>query len=133
MKRLNEVIDFYLRSDTNYALLITGDWGVGKTFYYKNFVEKQIGSTPVFTNNRKKYKPVFLSLFGLKSIDEIQMGIFLGLYPILKKKSINLGIEVGKSLIKGILSLKNLVDFYDFVTDLAHLLLCETKPGPMHK
>lgn len=118
MKRLDEIIDFYLKNDTNYALLITGEWGVGKTFYYKNILEKQISLTPVINNNKKKYKPVLLSLFGLKSIEEIQTGIFLSLFPILKNKAVKLGVGVGKSLIKGILSLKNLGNYFDFVSDI---------------
>lgn len=59
-----------------------------------------------------------VSLFGLKSVEEIQTEIFLSLYPILKNKTVKLGASIGKSLIKGIMHLKNLGEYYDYVSDI---------------
>lgn len=118
MQQLEEIVTYYLTSDTNYALMITGEWGVGKTYYFKNILKHQIKGTPTFEDNSKKYKPLLVSLFGLKSIEEIQMEIFLSLYPILKNKTVKLGASIGKSLIKGIMHLKNLGDYYDYVSEV---------------
>lgn len=115
MQKLNEIIDFYLQTETNYALMITGEWGVGKTYYYKNILNQQIAKTNTFHDSQKKYRPILVSLFGLKSVEEVQTEIFLALFPQLKNKSIKLGVAIGKSLIKGILSLKNLGEYFDFV------------------
>jgi hypothetical protein len=118
MQQLEEIVNFYLTSDTNYALMITGEWGVGKTYYFKNILKQKIVETATFNDNSKKYKPLLVSLFGLKSVDEIQTEIFLSLYPILKNKTLKLGASIGKSLIKGIMHLKNLGEYYDYVSDV---------------
>src|SRR5699024_285767 len=118
MQQLEEIVNYYLTSDTNYALMITGEWGVGKTYYFKNILRHQIKETPTFADNSKKYKPLLVSLFGLKSVEEIQTEIFLSLYPILKNKTVKLGASIGKALIKGIMHLKNLGEYYDYVSDV---------------
>ncbi|MBK6483545.1 MAG: hypothetical protein IPG01_10525 [Chitinophagaceae bacterium] len=108
MKALDDIVQFYLKSNTNYALMITGDWGIGKTFYLKNTIFNQIASTPIFENNNVKYKPHLISLFGLKSIEEIQTEILLSIYPFSKNKAVKVGFEIAKALAKGFLALKNL-------------------------
>lgn len=118
MNKLNEIVDFYLKSETNYALMITGEWGVGKTYYFNNILKNQIKKTSTFKDNERKYKPIYISLFGLKSVEEIQTSIFLNLYPLLKNKTIKLAANIGKVLIKGIMNLKNLGDYYDFVSEI---------------
>jgi Cdc6-like AAA superfamily ATPase len=94
MQKLNEIVDLYLKMSTNYALLITGEWGIGKTYYFKKVLSERISKTPVFNDNRKKYKPILISLFGLKSIEEIQLQIFLCLYPLLKGTKFKLGSSI---------------------------------------
>jgi len=117
MQQLEEIVKFYLTSDTNHAIMITGEWGVGKTYYFKNILKNKIKEISTFEDDSKKYKPLLVSLFGLKSIEEIQTEIFLTIYPILKNKTIKLGANIGKSLIKGILYLKNLGNYSDYVSD----------------
>jgi hypothetical protein len=117
MQRLDEIVNLYLTMDTEYALMVTGDWGVGKTYYFKNTLRKQISSTPVFGNHTKKYKPILVSLFGLKSIEEIQTEIFLSLFPFLKSK-IKLGASIGKAVAKGILHFKGLGEYSNYVEEI---------------
>ncbi|MBD3584065.1 P-loop NTPase fold protein [Flavobacterium selenitireducens] len=116
MKQLDDIINYYLKTDSNYAVMITGDWGIGKTYYYKNVLAKQIKETITFQNARKKYKPIIVSLFGLSSIEEIQTEIFLSLFPLLKNKTIKLGASIGKSLVKGILKLKGLGEYGEIIS-----------------
>lgn len=118
MQQLEEIVKYYLTSDTNYALMITGEWGVGKTYYFKTILRNQIKETPTFEDDSKKYKPILVSLFGLKSVEEIQTEIFLTIYPFLKNKTVKLGASIGKALIKGIMHLKNLGEYYDYVSDV---------------
>ena len=38
MKELLEIIeDYLLQEETNYALLIKGNWGCGKTYFWRKF------------------------------------------------------------------------------------------------
>lgn len=117
MKQLNDIVDYYLKNDSNYAIMITGDWGIGKTHYLKKTLTKQIKETPTFKNAEKTYKPIIISLFGLSNIEEIQTEIFLSIYPLLKNKAIKLGASIGKSLVKGILKLKGLEEYGQILSE----------------
>lgn len=117
MKQLNEIVDYYLKNDSNYAIMITGGWGIGKTFYLKKTLAKQITSTPTFRNAAKNYKSIVISLFGLSTIEEIQTEIFLSIYPLLKNKAVKLGASIGKSLVKGVLKLKGLDEYGDILSE----------------
>jgi len=76
MRDIQHLIDNYLAKQTQYAVNIVGQWGKGKTYFYKNILEPRICKTPTLVDNRIYYKPVYVSLFGLKSVDEIQVKIF---------------------------------------------------------
>ena len=118
MQNLKEIVDYYLKSNTNYALMITGEWGIGKTYYFKNILSKEISKTSTFNNDSKKYRPILVSLFGLKSIEEIQSEIFLCLYPILKNSKLKLGASIGKAVTKGILHLKGLGEYTKYIEEV---------------
>lgn len=117
MKELDGVVKFYLKNETNNALLITGDWGVGKTYYYKNTLEKQISQTENYRVVNKKYKPILVSLFGLSTLEDVQTQIFLSIYPILQNKKVKIGMAVGKMLFKAILNFKDWGDYYEIVSE----------------
>lgn len=75
----------YLKINTNSALAITGEWGSSKTYYYKNTIEQLITKTKVIECEHQ-YRSVLVSLFGLKSIEDIQTEIILALTRHLKTK-----------------------------------------------
>lgn len=111
MKQIEGVIDHYLKMDTNYALLISGEWGSGKTYFLKNTLQANISITNTYNDSSKTYKPVIISLFGLKSIEEVQLEILLEIYSILKNSKIKIGADVLKLLAKGYMYTKGLVGF----------------------
>lgn len=98
--------------------MITGEWGIGKTYYFKNILSKEISQTSTFGNESKKYRPILVSLFGLKSVEEIQSEIFLCLYPILKNSKLKLGASIGKAVTKGILHLKGLGEYTKYIEEI---------------
>jgi len=118
MQQIKEIVKQYLQMDTNYALMITGDWGIGKTHYFKHTLKKEISETPVFSDNDKNYKPILVSLFGIKSVEEIQSEIFLCLYPFLKNTKIKLSATIGKAIVKGILHLKGFGEYSKYVEEI---------------
>mgnify|MGYP001233791660 CR=1 FL=1 len=117
MQNLDEVVDFYLKSETNFALMITGDWGVGKTYYFKNVLKEKISNTSTYQNDSKKYRPILVSLFGINSIADIQTEILMSIYPILKNKNLKLGLNITKSLMKAILQFNNLGGEFDIMPE----------------
>jgi len=100
-KEITNRIKQYLQIETNYAIIINGDYGIGKTYYIKNklFPEIKKMEVPNFSK-KEKYIPVLISLFGAKSIESIQDNIFFELYPILKKKAVKFLTGLGNRTLK---------------------------------
>nr|WP_288834221.1 P-loop NTPase fold protein [uncultured Flavobacterium sp.] len=113
-----EIIKQYLNIETNYAVIINGQYGVGKTHFYKNYLSPKIKEVSLSKDERKKYTPIHISLFGFKSLDEIQTAIFVELYPILKNKGLKLAAGIGKSLIRGIAQIKGVGEIDQYIGDI---------------
>ena len=91
-KHIENYLDLYLeREDVEYATLLTGKWGCGKTFFIKNYIEKK--------SNDNRYNFIYVSLFGLKDIQSVNDAIFEELHPILSHKSIKFAGGILKSAI----------------------------------
>ena len=118
MSKLDQIVLQYLEIKTNYAIVITGDWGSGKTYYFEHKLKGLIENTHLIKDAEKRYTPILLSLFGINSIDEIQTQIILNLYPILKNRKTKLAANLGKALFKGILKMNGLDDYYKIVADV---------------
>ena len=92
-KHIEKYLDLYLeREDVEYATLLTGEWGCGKTFFIKNYIEKK--------SKKDEHKFIYVSLFGLKDISSVKDAIFDKLHPILANKEIKFLGGVLKSAIK---------------------------------
>ena len=98
---ITERIEQYLYLDTNYAIIINGDYGIGKTHYIKNDLFPKVKELDVPNSEKEeKFLPILISLFGAKSIEEIQNQIFLELYPILKSKGVKIAAGLTNSVLK---------------------------------
>ena len=95
MQKIIDIVKDYLTKETNNALLITGEWGVGKTYFFDNKLSEEIKGTSIKKNESVKYKPIRVSLSGVKSIDDIERRIVAELYP-----SLNKGLKWGKGIFK---------------------------------
>ena len=70
----NEIIDILDRyfdiHDTDYAVLIDGKWGTGKTYFAKNTLRKHIYSK--YITDTKRFKEViYISLFSCESVEKL--------------------------------------------------------------
>ena len=82
-KHIEKYLDLYLeREDVEYATLLIGEWGCGKTFFIKNYIEN------IQKSQKDKRKFIYISLFGLKNISSVKEAIFEELYSILSNKKI---------------------------------------------
>lgn len=118
MQDIAEVVEMYLKMDTSYAVMISGPWGSGKTYFIRNTIIPLIEGTPLYHDNSRYYHPVLISLFGQKSIGDIQADILISLYPILGNKFVKLGGSLFKGLFKGALKLSGLEQFADTAADV---------------
>ena len=98
-KVVNAAIEGFLEYyvDTNhpldYAILISGPWGSGKTHLIKNF----LASTST--------KPLYVSLYGMTSTAQIEEEFYRQLHPVLSHKGMRIAGSVMKALAKGALKL----------------------------
>ncbi len=75
MEDLVESILDYVRSDyTDYAIMINGEWGSGKTHFWNNKIKNKIESLEL---NGKRYTTIYMSLYGISNLEEISKKIFI--------------------------------------------------------
>jgi len=84
MKELIESIEDYIRKPyTDYAVMINGEWGSGKTHFWNNKLRQRIEN--IRNKDGKLYKTIYISLYGINSIEEISKKIFLETNPLMSK------------------------------------------------
>ena len=75
MEDLVESILDYIRSDyTDYAIMINGEWGSGKTYFWNNKIRNRIENMHI---NGKQYTTIYMSLYGISNLEEISKKIFI--------------------------------------------------------
>lgn len=76
----------------HYAVMLSGQWGIGKTFQVKKIVSELLAGTG------KRY--VLVSLYGLKSPQEIDDAMVAALYPWTNTDGARIATAVGKAILK---------------------------------
>ena len=71
----SEVVMQFLERESPGVLAIKGNWGVGKTYFWKEFIRQ----------NRRKFREIsysYVSLFGVSSVAELKKAIFARQQPL---------------------------------------------------
>lgn len=79
---VNSILDYVRKDHTDYAIMLNGEWGSGKTYFWNNKLRKKIESTDF---NGKSYKTIYMSLYGINSLEEISKKIFFETNPYINK------------------------------------------------
>ena len=83
MDDLVESILEYIRSDyTDYAIMINGEWGSGKTYFWNHKIRNRIENMTV---NGKKLTTIYMSLYGISNLEEISKKIFIETTQLMDK------------------------------------------------
>ena len=83
MDDLVESILDYIRSDyTDYAIMINGEWGSGKTYFWNHKIRNRIENMTV---NGKKLTTIYMSLYGISNLEEISKKIFIETTQLMDK------------------------------------------------
>lgn len=83
MEDLVESILDYVRADyTDYAIMINGEWGSGKTYFWNHKIKNKIESLQL---NGKKYTTIYMSLYGISNLEEISKKIFIETTQLMDK------------------------------------------------
>jgi hypothetical protein len=90
-------LDIYLkRSEPDYAVLLRGRWGCGKTHFINQYIKHRSG---------KGLTLVKVSLFGLSKVSDIEESIFQELHPVLGSKAARLLTATVKGALSSTLKL----------------------------
>ena len=83
MEDLVESILDYIRAEyTDYAIMISGEWGSGKTYFWNHKIKPKIEAMQV---NGKKLTPIYMSLYGISNLEEISKKIFIETTQLMDK------------------------------------------------
>lgn len=104
---MNNFILNYLKNDiTGRAIMLTGEWGSGKSYYVKNTLKPFLED-----KDNGKHKCVIVSLYGLSDTSEISKAIYMELRTIKKSSSSEaastaktVGKIIGKTVFNGLVS-----------------------------
>lgn len=108
---LKFIEDYIKNVKIDYALLLNGTWGSGKTFFIKNKLIKKLNNTyakeklnkkDTKDENIKAKKPIYISLYGLNSIAEIKSQLLQSMIRSEKIKKFMPVINIGTSIIDDI-------------------------------
>lgn len=80
---VNTVMDYIKENIYNYAVMIDGDWGSGKTYFIKNKLIPEI---------KEKYndkKIIYISLYGISLLPEIDKQLYMSKYVNGDEKTFN--------------------------------------------
>ncbi|MBT2619172.1 P-loop NTPase fold protein [Chryseobacterium sp. ISL-6] len=106
-KHIIDYLDYYVKAENiNFAILIKGSWGSGKTFFIKKLIEKW--STPnIADDDFIVLSPIYISLNGLNSRKEIIDKLKEKISPFLHSK----GVKVATAILKGFIKSTLKIDF----------------------
>jgi hypothetical protein len=95
-KHIEEYLDYYFDGKKNfeYAVLLNGAWGSGKTWFVKKYIKKQIS---------KDKKVAYISLNGISKTSDIDEAIFKCIHPVLGSKQAKLAGQIFKGALKATL------------------------------
>ena len=86
-ENIKKFLDDYMKNaDPQYAVMLTGSWGCGKTFFINHWLE----DLKTVENDREEViylKPIYVSLYGLSSLAEVKTEIDRKVNPFYYSKT----------------------------------------------
>lgn len=83
---LQTVLDYVRSPQTDHALLITGPWGCGKTYFWKNVLVPQLES---LKSPQRPQRILYASLYGVSDVKDIDRSLFVQSYPGINRKGVS--------------------------------------------
>lgn len=97
-KHAEEYINYYLdlTTEPQYAIMLKGAWGSGKTWFIENVLKR-------YKVKHKNFKFLKISLYGIDSIEQIENEFYRQLHPVLSNKKFIFSANVLKNTLKATL------------------------------
>lgn len=89
-------------NEFDFAVLLTGPWGVGKTHLIKNFIE---ATSEQANKEGRTFRSLYVSLYGMTSSQEIDEELFRQLHLVLASKTMKIGWSILKGSLKAALKI----------------------------
>jgi len=92
-QHVREFLNYYceLPTEPQYAVLLVGLWGSGKTWFIKDFVANHL---------TQPERVLYLSLYGVQSFDDIESEFFRLLHPVLGSKPVRMLHRFARGVLK---------------------------------
>lgn len=90
---IRDFLKYYcnLPKEPQYAVLLTGLWGSGKTWFIKNFIANHLPQPE---------RVLYLSLYGVQTFDDIESEFFRLLHPVLGSKPVRILHRLARGVLK---------------------------------
>lgn len=88
---LLSIKDYLNQPSTDYGVFVSGDWGIGKTYFLKHRIIPLIKRTNLPKKPDDLYKEVYYSVYGLSSIEELRMDLSIEMMPKIWRNAAKLG------------------------------------------
>jgi len=130
------ITDYVLAPNTDYAIMIDGEWGAGKSWYWDNVLTEQIKAIPTKDNTEEKptmYKVAKISLFGISSVDDLRIKIFEETSTFFANKYVKTGAKFTGMIVNKVAGIFNVSEtsakdvsdlLSEFSVNLDHYVLC---------
>lgn len=130
------ITDYVSAKDTDYAIMIDGEWGAGKTWYWENVLTEQIKKLPTRDNTEEKpsyYNVAKISLFGIGSVNDLRIKIFEETSTFFANKYVKTGAKLTGMMLNKVASFFNVSEtnakdvsdlLSEFSVNLDHYVLC---------
>ena len=83
-KNIENYLDTYMvNPDPRYAVMLKGKWGCGKTYFITNWLKKYKEKEKA---NLVVLEPIYVSLYGLKDIQQLKHALDRAISPFLYTK-----------------------------------------------
>jgi hypothetical protein len=104
-QHIKEYLDYFIELENpQYAVLLKGNWGCGKTYFIKKIIEDW--DEPDNNDEQISLKPIYVSLNGISDTQTINEKIRAVINPFLYSK----GMKVAKAVFKGLLKTTAKID-----------------------
>ena len=97
-KHIVEFLENYIGLSNNpeYAVMLKGEWGCGKTWFIKSFIKKLIADKKL-----KKSEIIYISTYGIQNIEQLEMEFVKAVHPLLNNDSFSIINTLAKGITSG--------------------------------
>ena len=101
-EHIKKYCEYFIESIDNpqFAVFLKGDWGTGKTYFIDTLLDKYKKSNKANTSDIDESHIIKISLFGIKSYDDIDIKIYEAIHPVLSSNGMKIAGAVARSALK---------------------------------